>query len=218
MRDSVKALFEELFVRHPRLACCKADIADLFEACAACYRGGNTLFICGNGGSAADSEHIVGELMKSFRKIRALPEGIAEGLAAYGEEGVRVANGLEGGLPAVALTSHLSLSTAFANDSEPALTFAQQLLQLGKAGDALICISTSGSSRNCVYAAMVGKVKGLTVLSLTGEKEGRLNELSSVTVRVPERETFKVQELHLPVYHALCAMLEEEFFPDGAVR
>jgi D-sedoheptulose 7-phosphate isomerase len=128
------------------------------------------------------------------------------------EESNRLKTVLEGNLPAISLTSHVSLTTAYSNDKEPSAVFAQQLLGLGNEGDTFIAISTSGNSLNCVYACLVAKAKGLKTVSLTGEKESRLSQLSSVTVKVPEKETYKIQELHLPLYHALCAMLEEEFF------
>ena len=212
MKNETKEIYETLFERHPALRAVKTEIAAAFETIKASYVGGGKLLVCGKGGSAADSEHIVGELMKRFRKDRPVDSNIIAGLAQYGEDGKALGACLEGTLPAVALTSHLSLSTAFSNDKEPSATFAQQLLGLGEKKDVLLCLSTSGNSKNCVYAAMLAKVKGLKVISLTGEKTSKLDDLSDVCVRVPETETFKIQELHLPVYHALCAMLEEEFF------
>lgn len=212
MKETTKAVLRELSERYPRLAALQEDVEAAFALCERSYKDGKKLMICGNGGSAADSEHIVGELMKSFKKKRAIPADICEKLDGYGADGATMKACLEGNLPAIALTSHLSLSTAFANDKEPTLTFAQQLLGLGQAGDTLICISTSGNSKNCVYAAVLAKTMGIKVLSLTGEKASKLSELSDVCLRVPETETYKVQELHLPIYHVLCAMLEEEFF------
>ena len=135
-------------------------------------------------------------------------------LDKYGEDGARMKELLEGSLGAISLTSHLALSTAFANDKEPSLTFAQQLLGLGAQGDLLLSLSTSGNSKNCVYATILAKVKGLTTIAMTGAMESRLSELCDVTVRVPETETYKIQELHLPVYHTICADVEEYFFSE----
>ncbi len=202
----------ELFERYPVLNGQREQIVDAFALVKEVFVQGGKLFTCGNGGSAADSEHIVGELLKSFRKKRAVDQQILQNLCSYGEDGVELSNNLEGALPCIALTSHVALSTAYANDREPQATYAQQLLGLGNAGDCLIAISTSGNARNCVYAALLAKAKGLKVVALTGEKENKLSKIADCTIRVPERETFKIQELHLPVYHALCAYLEEELF------
>ncbi|MBQ8323320.1 MAG: SIS domain-containing protein [Clostridia bacterium] len=212
MKNETKEIYETLFKRYPVLTDLKMEIRAAFEILKLSYSDGGKLLICGNGGSAADSEHIVGELMKCFRKKRPLDETTVNKLSQYGEEGKVLSECLEGTLPALTLTSHLALSTAFANDKEPSVTFAQQLLGLGNKKDVLLCLSTSGNSKNCVYAAILAKVKRLKVLSFTGEKKSKLGKLSDVCIRVPETETFKIQELHLPIYHALCAMLEEEFF------
>ena len=170
------------------------------------------MLVCGNGGSAADSEHIVGELMKSFLVRRPVPEKFVEWLSAYGSEGAALADGLEARLPAISLCGHPALSTAFLNDAEPTMTFAQQTAALGREGDVLLAISTSGNSRNCVLAAITAKAAGMHTVALTGEKSSRLSEIADITVRAPARETFIVQEYHLPIYHCLCAMLECEFF------
>ena len=158
--------------------------------------------ICGNGGSAADSAHIVGELMKSFKKTRPIDAKTAARLKEYGKEGARLALSLEGAIPAVALTENGAFLTAFSNDKDASVAFAQQVYGLGEQRDALVCISTSGNSENCVLAAV----------ALTGAGGGKLASLADVCVKVPETETYKVQELHLPVYHCICAMLEEEIF------
>ena len=212
MKETTKLIYDALFERYPALTVSKNDVMAAYLVCEEVYRNGGKILVCGNGGSASDSEHIVGELMKQFKKKRRIDEEIYDALGAYGKDGEIMRERLEGNLPAISLTSHLALTTAFANDTEPSLTFAQQLLGLGEEGDALISISTSGNSKNCVYATILAKVKGLKTISLTGEKESRLSELSDVTVRVPESETYLIQEYHLPIYHALCAMLEEEFF------
>ena len=189
------------------------NIFEAFQTICKAYNNGGVLYVCGNGGSAADAEHIVGELMKSFRKKRPADAKIQESLTQmFGETGRILGETLEGGLPAISLCSHVSLKSAVANDTDPANIYAQQLFSLGRAGDCLIAISTSGNAENCVRAAMIAKLTGMKTIALTGEKGGRLKEIAEVTISVPEHETYAVQELHLPVYHCLCAMLEEELF------
>ena len=199
-------LIEELYVRYPQLRSCEGAIGCALDLLLACYRGGGKVLTCGNGGSAADAEHIVGELMKKFRRHRAVDPEIAAQLPP------ELVSKLEGALPAVSLVSMSGILTAFANDVAWETAFAQQVLGLGRAGDVLIALSTSGNSANCVNAALVAKAKGMKVISLTGAAGGRLAELADAAVCVPETETYKVQELHLPVYHALCARVEEELF------
>ena len=212
MKDSVNLIFEELFERYPALEVCRQEIARAYERICETYQRGGTIFTCGNGGSCSDSEHIVGELLKSFKFKRKIDEKTGTALRALGDEGRELADALEGALSAVALTSHPALNTAFLNDTEPQMTFAQQLMGLGRKGDLLIVISTSGNSKNCVYATTVARAKGISTIAMTGQRESRLSEISDVTIKVPEVETYRVQELHLPVYHALCAMVEETFF------
>lgn len=197
----VEAL-DELYRRYPRLGVCERDISRAFELLAESFRAGGKALVCGNGGSAADAEHIVGELMKKFCRRRGIDGDVAsklpDGLAAK----------LEESLPAVSLVSMCGLISAVANDVTWETVFAQQVYGLGVAGDVLIALSTSGNSENCVAAAHVARAKGIKVVTLTGEGGGRLAELADAAIRVPATETFKVQELHLPVYHALCASLE----------
>ena len=212
MKENVKKVLNELLNRYPALSEQEGNIIAAFEILKNAYANGNKLLTCGNGGSAADSEHIVGELMKRFKKPREIESAVAKKLAAFGATGEKLAGDLEGALPAISLTSHIALSTAFANDKEPSAVFAQQVYGLGVCGDVLICISTSGNSENCYLAAITAKSKGIKVISLTGKTEGRLSSVSDVTIFAPETETYKVQERPLPIYHALCAMLEEEFF------
>jgi len=201
---------DELMERYPQLN--RAEIQAAYALLAECYHNGGTVFCCGNGGSCADSEHIVGELMKSFLFKRAIRADIREKLADYGQLGADLMADLEGALPAVSLTGHPALTTAFLNDTNPQLTFAQQLYGLARPGDVLITLSTSGNSRNCLYAAVTARAMGVKVIALTGSGGGKLAGLADALIAVPEEETFKVQELHLPVYHCLCAMLEAEFF------
>lgn len=212
MKETTKRILDELIKRYPALTEQKENVRRAFEIAAESYRSGKKLLVCGNGGSAADSEHIVGELMKSFKKKRAIDGEVKTRLLALGEDGEKLAASLEGTLRAVSLASHPALSTAFNNDKDPAVTFAQQLYGYADDGDVLVAISTSGSSRNCVLAAVTAKAKGVKTIALTGKNPGRLSALADIAILVPETETYKVQELHLPVYHCLCAMLEEEFF------
>ena len=213
MTEKVKAQLDLLIERYPKLAVCKDDIAKAYEIIETCYAHGGKLLIAGNGGSAADAEHIVGELMKGFKNPRKLPQEYADRLiAADSELGKTLAENLQGALPAIALDGHPALSTAYQNDCEPLLCFAQQVNGYGKPGDVLLGISTSGNSKNVLYAAVTAKAKGMKVIGLTGQKESKLSEMADVCIRVPETETYMVQELHLPVYHVLCLMIEENNF------
>lgn len=199
--------------RYPVLAGIREEIIRGYEVLEAAYRDGGKLLVAGNGGSAADAEHIVGELMKGFKLQREPDAAFKKAMVEVSPElGSVLAEHLQGALPAVALDSHPALTTAFLNDCEPLLCFAQQLNGLGKAGDVFLGITTSGNSRNILYAATVAKAKGMRVVGLTGEKHNQLEGLSDVTVRVPETETYMVQELHLPIYHCWCLMLEDAFF------
>lgn len=203
----------DLIGRYPSLASCRDDIKNAFECLVETYRQGGKLLVAGNGGSAADAEHIVGELMKSVNKPRPVDAVYAESLKSVDPEmGEALAETLQGALPAIALSSHPSLNTAFANDCDPEMIFAQQVYGYGRKGDVLLAISTSGGSRNVLYAAVAAKAKGLKVIALTGRSGGRLASLSDISIKVPETETYKVQEFHLPVYHCLCLMLEDILF------
>ena len=212
MKQTTLNIFEELFIRYPALKSSRENILNAFCAIKKAYENGGTLYCCGNGGSSSDSEHIVGELLKTFKKRRNIDEQTSKKLKDFGEDGEFLLNNLEGSLPAVSLTSQTATLTAFANDKSWEVTFAQQLYGLGKAGDCLFVISTSGNSKNCVYATLIAKTKGINTIALTGESGGRLSKICDVCICVPEKETYKVQELHLPVYHCLCSMLEEELF------
>lgn len=207
------SILNELTDRYPKLQICKDDMKKAYDLLSQCFAGGNKLLVCGNGGSAADSEHIVGELMKGFKSQRKLNDNYKERLKNIDVEmGDKLAENLQGTLPAIALDGHIALSTAYMNDCDPQLCFAQQVNGYGKKGDVLLGISTSGNSKNVVYAAVTAKAKGMMVIGLTGEKNSKMSEMSDVCIRVPETETFKVQELHLPVYHCLCLMLENDFW------
>ena len=211
MKNTTKLIYDQLFERYPALECCKDSILKTFDILKETYLLGGKVLVCGNGGSASDSEHIVGELMKCFKKPRKACKKMLDNLPPC-EESEKLKEVLEGSLPAISLTSHLALTTAYSNDREPSAVFAQQLSGLGNKGDTFIAISTSGNSLNCVYACLVAKAKGLRTVALTGEKESKLSCLSEVCVKVPAKETYLIQEYHLPISHALCAMLEEEFF------
>lgn len=213
MKDNVKAELDLLIERYTKLAVCKKDIEEVFTVLAECFHAGHKLLIAGNGGSAADAEHIVGELMKGFKLERRLPRLEAEALiAASPELGPTLAASLQSALPAIALDGHPALTTAYMNDCEPLLCFAQQVNGYGQTGDVLLAISTSGNSKNVLYAATVARAKSMKIIGLTGERESKLSAYADICIKVPEMETYRVQELHLPVYHALCLMLEMEFF------
>lgn len=199
--------------RYPKLVVCLEDIKKAYMLLETAYQEGRKLLVCGNGGSASDSEHIVGELMKEFRLKRKVFGKQAAALKEIDPElGQVLADNLQGALPAISLTAHSSLQTAFMNDVIPELVFAQQVNGYGNAGDVFLGISTSGNSKNVLYAAVNAKAKGLKVIGLTGANENKLMRYADVCIQVPETETYKIQELHLPVYHFLCLMLEMRFF------
>ena len=204
---------ELLISRYPRLVISKLDLINAYLIFEECYLKGGKLLVTGNGGSAAVSEHIVGELMKAFVNPRRLDDEYARALVETDLVlGKVLSENLQGALPAIALDGHLALSTAYMNDCEPLLCFAQQINGFGNTGDVFWGISTSGNSKNILFAAVAAKAKGMKVVGLTGLKESRLSQLADVCIRVPETETYMIQELHLPVYHTLCLMLEDKFF------
>ena len=202
-----------LIERYPELNICKEDIYLAFEMIKGSYKAGGKLLICGNGGSAADSDHIVGELMKSFKKCRSLPDDVKENLrksdAQYGDI---LANNLQGALPAIALNNHSALSTAYLNDVNGQVGFAQQVFGYGKKEDCLLAITTSGNSENVYMAGLVARQKGMKIIALTGASGGKIKNIADVAIRVPEDETYRIQEYHLPIYHCLCLMLEDVLF------
>lgn len=205
-------VLEELIERYPKLEECQEAIALAFEIMVKSYENNHKMLIAGNGGSAADSNHIVGELMKSFELKRPIKKDIYNKIIKYEKYGTMLADSLQGALPAISLNNHESLNTAFLNDVNPYVTFAQQVLGYGQTEDVFLGISTSGNSKNVVMAAIVAKAKGMKVIGLTGAKESDLSAIADVTIKVPETRTFKIQEYHLPVYHCLCLMLEKYFF------
>ena len=202
-----------LILRYPQLIVAKDCIVEAYQILEESYTNDGKLLVAGNGGSAADAEHIVGELMKGFVNPRKLEAEYSDALITVNKELGRVlSENLQGALPAIALDGHLALTTAYLNDCEPLLCFAQQVNGYGRKSDVFLGISTSGNSRNILYAATVAKAKGMKVIGLTGEKDSKLSEISDTCIQVPETETYKIQELHLPVYHCLCLMLEDTFF------
>ena len=204
---------QQLIERYPRLKSISGDIKAAFDIISESFTLGGKLLIAGNGGSAADSEHIVGELMKSFVKKRNLPDSFKSNIESIDPEIAQyLTSSLQPGLPAIALSGHTSLNTAVINDIDGNITFAQQLFGYGKENDVFLGISTSGNAKNVIYAAATSKAKNMKVIALTGNTGGKLKHFSDVSIIVPETETYKIQELHLPVYHCLCLMLEDHFF------
>ena len=213
MDNAVNAIFTRLFERYPDLETCAAGILSAGEIIKNAAMSGNRILVCGNGGSAADADHITGELLKSFRKRRPLEPEFAERLKKLDAgTGADLAASLQGGIEAIALTQHGALSTAFGNDVNPSMVFAQQCHVFGKAGDVFWGISTSGNAKNVYAAALVAKAGGLKVIGMTGRSGGKLKALCDACIAVPCDETYEVQELHLPVYHALCLYVEDSLW------
>lgn len=208
-------MLNELIARYPLLASIRDEIENAYNTIVECYENDGKVLIVGNGGSAADAEHIVGELMKGFVKNRTVSPKMQEALMEIDpERGAGLIKNLQGGLPAICLNAHTSLNTAFANDKDPVMSYAQQVNGYGKPGDVFIGISTSGNAENVMYAAVTAKAKGLKVIALTGKDGGKLAKIADVAVIVPEKETYKIQEYHLPIYHVLCLMLEDHFYEE----
>lgn len=213
MKTSVESNLNNLISRYPILAECRQNIVCAYETLENCYKNDGKLLIAGNGGSAADAEHIAGELMKRFKSPRPVSKEFAEKLIAVdSERGPELAKNLECSLMAIPLVAHEALTTAYINDVNGLGVFAQQLFGYGKIGDVFLGISTSGNSKNVLNASVVARAMGITIIALTGADGGELAKVADVSIRVPETETYKIQELHLPVYHCLCLMLEERFF------
>lgn len=213
LEEGLQRHIDLLMQRYPILVKSKPEIIGAYLLLQECYEKKGKLLIAGNGGSAADSEHIVGELMKGFKLTRKVNEEFAAKLSKTNPGlGSMLSANLQGALPAIALDGHAALSTAYMNDCEPLLCFAQQVNGYGNAGDVFLGISTSGNSKNVLYAATVARAKEMKVIGLTGDRESALSAFADVCVRVPQTETYMIQELHLPVYHCWCLMLEEKFF------
>ena len=206
----MKVSIEELIERYPKLDREKDNIVKALDIMIDCYEKKGKLLVAGNGGSAADAEHIVGELMKGFVEPRKLPKEYVEKLEAVDSEmGRELGEKLQGALPAISLVGHVALSTAYLNDVDPLLGFAQQLNGYGQENDVFLAISTSGNSKNILYACVVAKAKGMKIVALTGGTGGKLKDIADVAIVAPEKETYKIQEYHLPIYHWLCLGLEE---------
>ncbi len=213
MKQRTVMILDELLQRYPELAPCKPQIEEACRLIKQCYEKDGKLMVCGNGGSAADSEHIVGELMKGFILKREIcPEHAEKLKQAFPEEGEYLSANLQGALPAISLVSQSAIAYAYINDVAPDMVFAQQVYGYARPGDVLMGLSTSGNSRNVVNAIKVAGAFGVRTIGFTGKSGGKMAGLCDVTIRVPASETYKVQELHLPVYHALCAMIENEYF------
>lgn len=209
----MKTGLQELLHRYPQLTSIHDELAQASDLLERSVSAKGKILVCGNGGSAADADHIVGELMKRFIKERPIVQEVQESLKKVDPEiGAMLSSSLEGSIPAICLSAHTALSTAFGNDVDSAISYAQQVSGYGVAGDVFWGLSTSGNAKNVLYAAIVAKAKGLKVLGMTGEGGGLLKDLCDVCIRVPEKETFKIQELHLPIYHWLCIYLESVYW------
>ena len=206
-------MLNELLERYPVLKACEKDIEAARELLIKTYENSGKVLCCGNGGSCSDSEHIVGELMKGFISLRPVGNEFMSKLEELGfEDAEYITKNLQGSLPAIALGSQSGVLSAFANDVAADMVYGQMVFGYGQPNDVLIGLSTSGNSKNVVYAAKVAKAKGVKTIALTGARDSKLSAICDVTIKVPETETFKVQELHLPVYHYLCASVEKHFF------
>lgn len=213
IKKTTRAAVDQLIERYPALEVCRGDLLQAVEVICESYRQGHKLLVCGNGGSAADAEHIVGELMKGFLLKREIDDAMyARMKRVCPAEADYLRDNLQGALPAVSLVDEIGLNTAFANDQAPDLSFAQQVLGMGNSGDVLLGISTSGNSANVIYAVQMARVKGVKSIVLTGRSGGKLKPLADVAICVPDDATYRIQEYHLPVYHMLCIAIENEFF------
>lgn len=211
MKENVQKIFEGLFADYPVLSPCRESIGNVYKILENTYKNGGKVLVCGNGGSAADCEHIVGELMKGFRLLRSLCDNDIQAFSSY-PGGEKIAKGLQKGLPAISLVSHTGLMTAFLNDCDPDLVYAQQVYGYMTGNDTLVALSTSGNSANVVNAVITARAKSGSAVAITGKRGGKLQSLCNETIKLPSCDTARIQEYTLPVYHTLCAMLEEEFF------
>jgi D-sedoheptulose 7-phosphate isomerase len=213
MKERTKQRMEDFFNLHSDLCAIKEDILNVCETLLNVYRNGGKVLICGNGGSCADGDHIVGELMKGFLLKRSLSQPIKDQfMRCYGEEGAWIAEKLQCGLPAISLNAHAALISAFSNDVDAGLVYAQQVVGFAVKGDAVIGISTSGNAANVKYALMAAKAVGAVSIALTGRDGGEIAKIAQCSVIVPAQETFQIQESHLSIYHFVSAYIESEFF------
>ena len=213
MKESTLFILNEFLKENPKFEYLKQNLIDAVQLLTDCAKSNHQILICGNGGSAADSEHIAGELLKSFVKKRCVEGELKNSLVReYGEEGEEIASNLQQGIKCIPLTSFCAYNTAFLNDCNEKMLFAQLVNVLGDKGDVLIGISTSGNSKNVLFAEKLAKVKGLKVISLTGQSGGKMKEFSDVLLNANSTETYKIQEWHLPIYHQLCLCVENEMF------
>ena len=212
MKERTKAFVDAFFDRHPDLVCIREEILKAGKLWAEVLGSGGKILLCGNGGSCADCDHIAGELLKGFLLRRSVSEEFQEKLAQYGDFGIEIGGKLQHGLPAISLCTHSAPISAFANDVDGDLVFAQQVFAYGNPGDILVGISTSGNSKNVTAAMMVANAKGLHSMALAGRDGGKIGKLSEIAVISPQQETYRIQEDHLAIYHLLCAMVEYELF------
>lgn len=216
MRESTIKIIQHLLNRYPQLQNCEAEIIKSVDSLIDCFCQDHRLLVCGNGGSAADCEHIVGELMKAFLLERHLePEKQQQIREKFPENADLLIHNLQRAVPAISLSSQTALMTAFGNDVSSQMLFAQQVLSYGRDGDILLAISTSGNSPNILYAAQIAHIQGVKVIGLTGCDGGKLKEYCDICIKVPAKLTYQIQELHLPVYHCLCACVENELFGEA---
>lgn len=203
----------DLLARYSALAVCKEDLILAYQLIVKVFENNNNLFICGNGGSASDADHMVGELVKGFENPRPISKTLSQTLINKDPSlGKTLVNGLQQGLPAIALYGNHAVATAISNDNHPTLVYAQQLQALGKSGDALLAISTSGNSPNLLYALYLAQQLGIRTIGLTGKSGGKMRNYCEVCICAPSSRTLQVQEYHLPLYHTICLMLENHFF------
>lgn len=215
MKETTIKIIDRLFKRFPEISDYEDEIRNAVKMIVKCYKNKGKLLICGNGGSASDSLHIVGELMKSFVLPRKLENKYIEKIQnLFPENADYFIENLQGTLPAISLVNETALMTAYSNDNSADLCFAQQVLGYGNSNDILIAISTSGNSENVIYASQIAKVKDMKVISLTGRNGGKLKKLSDININVSSAQTFIIQEYHLPIYHTLCLAVENEIFGD----
>lgn len=212
MKERTKTFVNAFFERHPDLVCIRNEILRAADLWTYVLGNGGKILLCGNGGSCADCDHIAGELLKGFLLKRPLAQDFQNQLASFGEYGEEIGRKLQHGLPAISLCAHGAPISAFANDVDPELVYAQQVYAYGQPGDILLGISTSGNAKNVTAAMMVAKAKGLHTMALAGRDGGKIGQLAEVAVIAPEQETYLIQEYHLAIYHLLCAMVEYELF------